>query len=131
MKELKERMSNLLDEVAGGYSSETRSFQGSNCLYDDGEGHSCAIGRLLPKKHKEFTKSRGLNTVDVETLFFEFEKRQGVKIPKVFEGLSMNFLITLQRLHDESDYWTKKGLSKEGEGEVETVKGLISGGFYE
>jgi len=125
----KERMLKLLDDTVAHFNSGNRCFSKDRgkCLYvpvnDSSQG--CAIGRLLPAKHKKFITDNDAEDVGVAGLFCSFDTA-GLNIPKVFAGLSvgmgLRFLASLQDLHDSGEYWCSTGLTESGRQTYKEIK---------
>jgi hypothetical protein len=135
----KERMSALLDGTVEHFNMENRCLDGQKCFYipPDDTSTGCAIGRHLPVRHKKLAgelddafnnpvKLRRLlggnpaNT-NVKYLFDLFEKR-GLNVPLVFKGMTVNFLMKIQQLHDDPSHWNTDGISECGERVVKKLK---------
>lgn len=77
----------------------------------------CAIGRLLtPDVQKAFDRSRSsaINTVATDP-------RLKILMPKWLQNMPVDFLLDVQDLHDNKDYWDKFGLSLIGKGRVQYI----------
>lgn len=101
-----------LEEVAKHYNSGNRSANRSNlCLYvpkDFKKSEGCAIGRKLTEKEKKLIVGSELNETDVEGLIEKIGRLE------FFRLISTRYLIYIQSLHDDRNFWDEKGLSRDG-----------------
>lgn len=117
---LQQKQLEFLNDTIKYYSvnpQQRRCISGNACKYSPASlsittSEGCAIGRKLPKElaiklDKEY--SSGVS------LIFNI-------LPKDMQELGKMFLVSVQNLHDDSDYWTKNGLSKLGLDHVEKIK---------
>ena len=112
MKDLKQRMLDILNETAQHYNSNNRSNQNGKCTYiplDPTKSEGCAIGRKLPKTSLALIVEENCNDKGIEVLL-----SKEIPLGTTFEGMSGNFLRRLQRLHDLDENWTDGGLSPQG-----------------
>jgi hypothetical protein len=81
-----------------------------SCLYYPAHSNTpgCAIGAELPKR-----LSKKLDKSDNSVIKYLLQKFAN-EFPAWMLDFSPSFLLELQDLHDESDYWDKNGLSAEG-----------------
>lgn len=111
----------IIDETAAFYNLGNRSISGiyNKCMYNDGNGHQCAFARLVenPEKLKDYEGE------SVLTVLRAVEKNI-IIIKEEYSGYQPAFYHDLQKLHDDPNYWTEKGLSKEGEIFVKNLKKL-------
>ena len=123
MNTLQKKQLALLNETVTYYSKnpiERRCTSiGDSCYYSPEKANKpnsegCAIGRLLtPELKAELDEQIVINTsvTGVWNL-----------LPKKIQVYGMDFLGELQLLHDVSDYWDDKGITKDGLGKVERIK---------
>lgn len=117
---VKRRMIGFLDETVNHYNLNNRSYFGGSCSYiplDESCSEGCAIGRKLPKTYKK----KLINTIfnygyGVSWLFEKFG------VPKYFKEMPIEFLTSVQCLHDEPTHWTNEGLSDLGVSFYEKIK---------
>ncbi len=105
-----------LDEVANYYNTGNRSvsINGESCVYDDGKGHQCAIGRRLsPELRTKFDQRDSYFTV-IHYIFNE--------LPENLKIYGQEFLSILQSLHDRNANWNDKGLSEYGITKYKIIK---------
>ncbi len=125
MKTLKEKQLDFLNETIEHYKTNPRGMKkGSYCSYE----HGCAIGRHLNKelaiqldKLIDIGQNSGVSYSNVFNILPEFLKE-----------LKIDFLTRVQKLHDNSLFWTKNDsefgfdLSESGESEVNSIKTSIN-----
>ena len=129
MKDLKQRMLDILNETAQHYNSNNRSNQDGRCTYiptDPTKSEGCAIGRKLPKTSKALIAEKGFNGFCVDALI-----ACDIPLGETFEGMSVEFLNRLQSFHDADENWTNEGLSPIGKRELKLFTTEINGGGYE
>lgn len=109
---------NVLEETVAFYSKDItrRSVENLFCVYRTKDGHACAIGRLIPDATVGKFKSYGI--VCCEGIFFY--------LPDSVKFLGADFLVDLQRLHDNSSFWSDKGLTAKGKQFYNKIKLGIS-----
>ena len=118
MKDLKQIQLETLNETVEFYSVDPngrRAFNAENfgqCHYKTSDGRKCAVGRLF--KRGEYSEKYG------STTFINLPLKKGVK--RLRDTYGVDFLQTLQKLHDTSTNWNNDGLSEIGKREVEYLK---------
>ncbi len=128
IEEQKALMLSVLEETVKFYSKDPkkrRSVSPSGlCKYNGENNTHCAVGRCLTKKwHTVDDLDTGFSTaVTGIDKRFSLEKM----LQKKYRGLPINFWTELQRLHDVSENWNKKGLSDVGKTEINEIKIRIS-----
>ena len=129
MKMTIEKQLQLLEETVAYYSENTlrRCVIDRHCMYSGKlitltESDGCAVGRLLPKELAEKFDELGGGII---AKYFDL-------LPKKIKGYTLNFLRTLQRLHDNPIYWNDSGsgLTKLGKNYFEIFKNEINNGKY-
>ncbi len=123
---IKELKIELIKETAAFYKSDTRSIQVGSlqaCVYDDGNDHRCAVGRILTEAALLWVKHKGMNAeCGVDTLMIEAREVGGILLEKWMPLQDeIPFLMRLQKLHDKKLNWDEKGLSPEGTRYVEKM----------
>lgn len=129
----RKRMLSLLEETANHYNSDNRSSGDRGiCFYIPpcSKSEGCAIGRKLSEECKQFIIDNDLNTKSVAFLFSEFT-RNNIEIPDSLKDLNINFLIELQRFHDEVGNWSRTGLSTYGKAIFQEIKSMIETGSFD
>lgn len=53
-----------------------------------------------------------------------------IHLPDSLKSLNLDFLLSLQSLHDISEYWDKSGLTEQGRIKLSLMKGAITEGKY-
>lgn len=110
----------IIDETAAFYNLSNRSVSQKNpyrCMYDDGNGHQCAFARLV-QNPEELKSLEGKTALSI----LRGEKQNIIIIKEEYSGYEPSFYCHIQMLHDNPNYWTEKGLSKEGEEFVKQLK---------
>ena len=136
-KELRERMTTMLNDTAAFFNSNNRGYDEieGTCAYivkgkNDTE-QCCAIGRLLPDEHKEFVRNHeSCNNEQVDQLFRTFEETN-LSIPPVFAGIDIDFLCALQSTHDANLFWNNEGITEDGKARVKRIQTYINEGSYD
>jgi len=120
-EELKQKQLALLEETAAFYNSNNRAEnEKGGCYYTlivNGEERGCAIGRKIADKSlcEKFNLMGGRNySPSVKQVFY--------MIPFELQELGINFLTSIQSLHDIKDNWNLEGLSERGKKYVEDIK---------
>lgn len=105
----------VLKDTVDFYSEDTtRRSMGADkvCMYFGPNGRRCAVGRLLPKSKQEFVSedcgAASLNTPELN--------EYGITTDNV------EFLSSIQGLHDRSVYWNENGLTLKGKKCVKRMK---------
>lgn len=112
-KDLKQKRKEFLDDTVKYYSEDTsRRSVLDKCMYRTGDGRKCAIGRYIPDD-KYTTLIEGKNVIS--KLVYNL-------IPQNISMLGIDFLLSIQSLHDESDNWDKNGLTEKGKEYVNFIE---------
>jgi hypothetical protein len=126
IKDIKERRRAFLLDVAEFYNLNNRSVGPNSCLYSAGPNSpGCVIGRCLGAS----TAARFdfLGTVESSAggsgIFNYIYPKAYLwkRVPVWMREMEPKFLRAVQRLHDDSSYWTEKGLSSGGRASVESI----------
>jgi len=116
---------NMLEIVVKHFSKNPKELRCLNasggCKYayqkNKPKSSGCAIGMFLPNNLCLEMDNSG-NT-DINSILNEPDLYK--KLPKWMQSMDSSFLIKLQMLHDESFYWTKTNISKEGKKYVNQI----------
>jgi hypothetical protein len=123
MKQNIPQMRNMLNEVVKHFSSNPFELRSSNngCFYnppkDKPNSIGCAIGMYLPIKTAKVLDNDTSNITNI----LDTPKLSKL-LPKWMQKMNGDFLQKIQSLHDYSDYWDDKGLTKYGKTEVNEIK---------
>lgn len=104
----------LLNNTIKRYNIETRSTDGSRCKYLNNDDRRCAIGIELNKplaRRLDMIEPNGVINDEVFKL-----------LPKRLKKMGKDFLSEVQVLHDNRQYWTEEGLSRQGEFRVSEIR---------
>lgn len=85
------------------------------------EGEYCIVGHFLTKEDKKTVVTEGCLSDPIETIW------DGIKSKKI-KSLPLDFWGDIQELNDCAYgdlYWTKKGLTKEGDRRVQEIRDRI------
>lgn len=87
---------------------------GSLCQYDPiklhrGDTEGCAIGRKLSKIARE---KYGIQNCSIDEIFDSPELKE--MAPEWMQEMNIEFLVSMQKLHDDRNNWHSEGLSPEG-----------------
>jgi hypothetical protein len=109
MKTIKERRLEILKWEKENRTSKNRAiefFSNGTCLYSGEIG--CGVGRLIEDKDlcARLDSLRGGAGVCNHSVFEQ--------LPENVKELGRDFLMNLQKLHDDGHYWTPDGLSDDG-----------------
>ena len=110
----------FLDNTVAHYTSKNRCVNEDGlCVYaSTSTSEGCAIGRWMnPEIAKEIDK--GAATVDINIR--EVIKEYPGCLPEFMNRYSVDFLMAVQRLHDDCEYWDERGLSQSGQREYNTI----------
>ncbi len=126
IKDIKQRRRAFVLDVAGFYNSNNRSVGPNSCLYSAGPNSpGCAIGRCLGASTAALFDFQGAGTSSnggSGILNHIFPKAYLWKrVPVWMREMEPKFLRDVQRLHDDSSYWTENGLSSGGRTIVESI----------
>lgn len=110
---MKKRMKAYLDDVANFYNSGNRATdENGTCIYDSTYvSPGCAIGKELTDKELNIRVfEEPIRNIDctVDLLYNE------EVLPKWMMDFDVEFLLSLQNLHDDEKYWNEEGLSNVG-----------------
>jgi len=116
MKKLNSQQLEFLNETVNHYNKNNRSatlinetFGENKCSYfpQNNKSLGCAIGRHVSDKDlcKEWDKLPN----DKSSVYAIFEQ-----LPEYLRLLDCNFLLAIQRLHDNPNNWDENGLSETG-----------------
>ena len=114
-QELKTKRQAFLDNTLAYFNSSTRCVDGTNCQYaPTATSEGCALGRKM--EDKELCAE--LDTMSVNAT----DKRVIGALPVEIQELGVEFLYSLQKLHDNKFNWTETGLSEKGQDAVQIIK---------
>ncbi len=125
----KQLAQDLLIETALFYNSSNRSIEDNSyryCVYDDGKGHRCALGRIMTDEGIERIKTDGNNGgFSCENVRCDYGS--GVIVEKWRPIVNSNkgwiFLYLLQGLHDRHGNWDEAGITEQG---MDHVRHIVS-----
>jgi hypothetical protein len=110
-KTIQEKRLALLEDTCQHFNSTNRSTKSdtNGCYYQPQHENTqgCAIGRLI--KSKKLRILLDGNQFEDTTVDYVFDY-----LPKNLQIYGMEFLLSLQKLHDDASLWNKNGLNKEG-----------------
>lgn len=110
----------IIDETVAYYSEDTsRRAMNVNgyCEYETSDGRMCAVGRCMKKK----VRTDLPENCDIQSIRDTYYCALDKAFKKPYRGHSLDFWMDLQALHDYSDYWNKKGLTRKGKIEVQRL----------
>ena len=126
----------LLEDTIKYYSENTerRCSSEDGCYYSpitigkEGISDGCAIGRHLDKEFAlQIDKDDELNIKSLmKSKFIGNED----KFPDWMIKMKLDFLVSLQNLHDDNLYWDKNGLTQEGFEYVKEIKNKLAKNLY-
>lgn len=128
MERTRQEYLDLIDETVNYYSEDpSRRSQDPitwRCFYLSENGNKCAVGRCIdPKKYDP--KWDRLDSISVSELECQIES-SGEVFEDIFldkyKGFFIKFWADLQMLHDEISFWDSKGLTREGQDYVDSLK---------
>lgn len=130
MKATEEEMNQFLDDTIKYYSENVkrRCKSEKGCFYDaatigkDKVSAGCAIGRWMTDAQKKKADKGGQCPVD---------ELPSDLVPKSLRKYHMEFLVSVQLLHDNDNNWHMSGLSDEGHSNVGTIRDNIARGHYD
>ena len=128
-EEISQTQLELLNETVEYYSAnpERRCVTQSACYYSSekagkpGLSEGCAIGRKLDPQTRLIFDSQGIGGIGrvfKRTDLFEM-------LPESIKIMEERFLVMLQSLHDNDQFWTKTSISEKGTDEVERIKDYL------
>ena len=98
----------IIDETVDYYSKNHRGKSLDHliagCYYRTPEGHMCAVGRCLLKKH---ISSRSIITFGDSNDLFDGLGEPDLILKKNYHGHSRNFWQALQKFHDTDSNWQR------------------------
>lgn len=119
----------LLNETVEYYSANParRCVTHSACYYSPekagkpGLSEGCAIGRKLDPQTRLIFDSQGLGGIS------RILKRKDLvaMLPESLRLMEEKFLVMVQSLHDNDEFWTESGISEKGTEEVERIKDYL------
>ncbi len=103
----------IIEETANHYTSANRSASPAGSCFYKREEDMCAVGRCMT----DFgIKAFGDYMGTVEELIDEAAKEPfDYYLKEEYRGHSEEFWRSLQRMHDNAEYWNEEGMSSEGE----------------
>lgn len=142
-EDTKKRMTELLDDTVEFYENNPRSIINKHCVWNDGAGNHCAVGRHLLSEYKERGSFLSWNRSTAVDLANDIEndgtytngkgeyltEMDDVLKPEV-RGFPLSFWTGLQHLHDSDYYWNDHGLSDAGDEYRECILDRINDDFY-
>jgi hypothetical protein len=116
----------LLKDTVDFYSRDPESLRayvekGENgfgeCLYRTRDGRCCAVGRHLrnPEHTQQFFPAKVVSEISYLETRLQPQSR----------GFPLDFWVAIQVLHDDSNHWTKKGISYKGKRKVDQIRKWI------
>lgn len=110
MNAQKQKLEKILEETLDFYNEDPKSRRAINgvfgCVYLTDDGRMCAVGRMLNAKGLVIAKEcKGDVKKLIEVFSKEDQRDPNQFFLKKYQGLPMNFLEDLRRLHDRSCYW--------------------------
>lgn len=125
MKTIEEKRLDFLEDTVKYYSEDvsrravvnTVGIKECRCLYRTKDGKKCAIGRFIPDE-KYFSGMEGM-CLSNYNLYENIDKE--IRNLNNHDG---SFLKAIQTLHDIENFWSAKGLTKEGKEKVISIKKL-------
>lgn len=108
----------ILNETIAHYNGNVnrRSIDDNrDCLYNDGLGNHCAIGRCMLDELKEQGLALVGNRGGFENLASSNNLTFDLVLQEKYRGHEYDFWILLQQLHDEEEYWDNAGITADGE----------------
>lgn len=113
---LKRRMRAKINYLSTHYNYKNRL----SGYYSDGCGGRCFLGRFMSRGDLKIIRDNNWNGRSIEPVL-NFFKLYGHKIPKRLSGFPIDFLCTLQAIHDSGSNWDNLGLNCSGS---KMIKGL-------
>lgn len=107
----------VLQDTINFYTLENRAVDCyEKCQYLTEDGKRCAVGRFLKKgREKDLMEcSKSAGAFIQKGQFYDI-------VPKWMNRINPTFFMSIQALHDGSNYWTETGLSKEGIDKVKNI----------
>lgn len=92
-----------------------------NCFYSpqDSDQTGCAIGRFMTPENAQLADNLGgADGLNYKTMYSIYRSL----IPEFMLEWNLDFLDNVQRLHDNSEYWNKTGLSEQGKKYLQEIK---------
>jgi len=127
----RDRMNDLVEDTAAHYNSDNRSFDtnSNKCEYlPTKTSEGCAIGRWLSKGDQKKVADNDWNNKSVR----ELGRMDGPELNmSKFRGLPLEFLTSLQKLHDTKPYWDCLGLSEQGTAQKNRILLSIKAGSFD
>lgn len=107
--------SEFLEDTVAFYSADTsrRAVDDNSisCRYRTNDGRKCAIGRFISDENYD----ESIEGCEITLLDNEY-------LPDWMRKLNKDFLTSMQNFHDGSIFWSKNGLSLDGENKYKRLK---------
>lgn len=106
----------ILKETAEAYSDpNNRAIYDNECMYLTDDGKKCAIGRCCEAPKQNWVGSVNyLYANPLEALIPSREMSIETCLKDEYKGHEVGFWSDLQHLHDENEFFNKKGFSEKG-----------------
>lgn len=122
----KEEMIALVDDTVNFFAEDPRNRRSYDeqgyCMYQSPSGRCCAIGRMLPESVRQ-NLLRSDNTAPIRRLKIIHPNLDIWKY-------HVEFLGSLQHIHDRNDYWSKRGMTRLGRSRVAELKRKVRDGAF-
>ena len=130
IEERKQQMQDILKETVDYYAEDPEQFRAvadnGECVYTTNEGHHCAVGRHFRPEFQtaEFEQNAdtSITSLDRELDYYLVSKSC---------GLSNEFWVKLQEIHDGCMNWDKDGLTDAGKCKYVGFQDRIARGQYD
>jgi len=120
MGTIKQKRREVLDIVTKHFNSKNRSVTCSGtCLYLSEDGSKCAVGMFI--KDEYINDARWVSTHNETDANALLDPSDEILVEE-YRGLGAEFWADVQSLHDREIYWNEKGLTTEGESEVNSIE---------
>ena len=127
----------LLEDTIKYYSENTerRCSSEDGCYYSpitigkEGISDGCAIGRHLDKEFA-LQIDKDYDELNIKSLMKSKFIGNEDKFPDWMIKMKLDFLVSLQNLHDDNLYWDKNGLTQEGFEYVKEIKNKLAKNLY-
>lgn len=114
----------IIDETVEYYSADTNrrsvNIEGTECVYNGPDGKLCAFSRcVLPTEL--YNLIEGSNASE-----FEIHGSLDYLLIEQYRGHAPSFWVSLQSIHDNTDYWSIDGLTSIGRSKVDEIKRMFN-----
>lgn len=140
MEELRQKMRELLTETKEYYEVDPVKRRGiytiagstkQKCVYANGCGGKCAIGRKLAPRELVYLKKQNSLNADFESIMKDVQVEPDSLKMEALLPYPFSFLRKLQEFHDTKEHWNANGITSSGQRFYMSLMFEISDGYYD